>query len=161
MWGRQANPAVAACEPGPPRDPQCFRERTITTACVRGLLATTVVAAGLVAGPATGVAQADRVLLPDVTQVSETVDGWRFTLHMTELRVDAVPNLATSPFTKEGFVSAKVFATVEGAGDQSVNSGALVLGVQLGCQVNVSEGLTSVSTPRSTSSTSIPIPPPA
>lgn len=97
--------------------------------------------AGLAGGPATGVADAERFLLPDVTQVSDTVDGWTFTLTITEMRVDAVPNLATSPFTKEGFVTAKVVAAIEGAGNLSVNSGSLVLGVQLGCQVNVSEGL--------------------
>lgn len=93
------------------------------------------------AGVGTGVADAERLLLPDVAQFSDTVDGWRFTLTMTELRVDAVPNLATSPFTKEGFVTAKVAATIEGAGDVSVNSGSVVLGVQLGCQVNVGDGI--------------------
>ena len=98
-------------------------------------------AAGLVVTAGTGLAQAERVLLPDVTQFSDTVDGWRFTLTMTELRVDAVPNLATSQFTKEGFVTAKATATIEGDGELSVDSGYLVLGVQLGCQTNVSEGL--------------------
>ena len=122
-------------------DPKCLRERTITTVFVRALLASATVAAGLVGGPGTGEAEADRLVLPDVAQLSDTVDGWQFTLAMTELRVDAVPNLATSPFTKEGFVTAKVVATIEGAGDRSVDTGSLVLGVQLGCQVNVSEGL--------------------
>lgn len=113
----------------------------ITASFVRVLLAAAVVTGGMIGGPGTGIAAAERVVLPDVTQISDTADGWRFTLTMTELRVDAVPNLATSPFTKEGFVTAKVIATVEGAGDVSVNSGSLVLGVQLGCQVDVSEGL--------------------
>ncbi|MGK2865503.1 MAG: MspA family porin [Mycobacterium sp.] len=113
----------------------------ITTIFVRGLLTTAVVGAGLLGGPGTGVAGAERFVLPDVVQVGDTADGWRFTLTMSELRVDSVPNLATSPFTKEGFVTAKVTATVEGAGSLSVNSGTLVLGVQLGCQVDVSEGL--------------------
>ncbi len=113
----------------------------ITTVFVRGIIATTVVTGGMLGGPATGVADAERVSLPDVMQVSDTADGWRFTLTLTELRVDSVPNLATSPFTKEGFVTARVTATVDGVGDLSVNSGSLVLGVQLGCQVDVSEGL--------------------
>ncbi|AQA01338.1 hypothetical protein BVC93_01595 [Mycobacterium sp. MS1601] len=97
--------------------------------------------AGLIATTGTGVAQAERVLLPDVTQFSDTVDGWHFTVTLTELSVDAVPNLATSQFSKEGFVTAKATATVEGGGDLSVNSGYLVMGVQLGCQTDVSEGL--------------------
>lgn len=113
----------------------------ITTVFVRGVLATTVATGGLLGGPGIGVVEAERVSLPDVVQFSDTADGWRFTLTMTELRVDSVPNLATSPFTREGFVTAKVTATVDGAGDLPVNSGSIVLGVQLGCQVDVSEGL--------------------
>ncbi|AHC26386.2 MULTISPECIES: MspA family porin [Mycobacteriaceae] len=99
------------------------------------------IAAGLVVTAGTALAQAERLLLPDVTQFTETVDGWRFTLTMTELRVDAVPNLATSRFAREGFVTAKATATIEGDGEVSVDSGYLVLGVQLGCQTDVSEGL--------------------
>lgn len=121
--------------------PKGFKERTIGTVFVRGTLATAVAIAVLAAGPATGVAKAERFLLPDVSQVGDTVDGWTFTLTMTEMRVDAVPNLATSPFAKEGFVTAKAVAAIQGAGNLSVNSGSLVLGVQLGCQVNVGEGV--------------------
>ncbi|SDD44085.1 MspA protein [Mycolicibacterium neoaurum] len=107
---------------------------------MRAALSVTM-AAGLVVTAGTGLARAERLLLPDVSQSSNTVDGWRFTLTMTELRVDAVPNLATSQFAKEGFVTAKATATVEGDGAVSVDSGYLVLGVQMGCQTDVSEGL--------------------
>lgn len=121
-------------------DPGGSGRRTIISSYVRTVFAATMTAV-LMATAGTGVAQAERVLLPDVAQFSDTVDGWRFTLTMTELRVDAVPNLATSQFTREGFVTAKATATIEGEGDLSVNSGYLVLGAQLGCQTDVSEGL--------------------
>jgi hypothetical protein len=120
--------------------PRASGRRTITSCYVRTVLAAATTA-GLMATIGTGVAAADRLLLPDVAQFSDTVDGWRFTLTMTELRVDAVPNLASSPFSREGFVSAKATATIEGEGDLSVNSGYVVLGVQLGCQTDVGEGL--------------------
>lgn len=114
---------------------------TITIARIRRLFAVTSAMAVVSGGFGTAPAAAERVPLPDVTQFSDTVDGWRFSLTISELRVDAVPNLATSAFTKEGFVSANATATVDGVGDVSVNSGFIVLGVQLGCQVDVSEGL--------------------
>lgn len=127
--------------PSPACDVTNTGRRTICTTLIRTVAAAASATTVALSGLGAGFANAERLLLPDVTQFSDTVDGWRFTLTMSEMRVDAVPNLASSPFTKEGFVTAKATATIEGAGDLPVNTGSIVLGVQLGCQVDVSEGL--------------------
>lgn len=88
-----------------------------------------------------GTAAAEPIDLPDVAQTGETDDGWQFNLSMTEIRINAVPNLAATPFTKEGFVSGKVRVTIDGDGQVPVNSGFAILGVQLGCQIDVGDGL--------------------
>lgn len=104
------------------------------------LVATAVCSAALLTVGG-GTAAAEPVDLPDVAQFGDTDDGWRFNLSMTEISVNAVPNLAATPFTREGFVSGSVRAVIEGDGDVPVNSGFVILGVQLGCQVNLDEGL--------------------
>lgn len=90
---------------------------------------------------ASGAAAADPMMLRDLTQFRDTADGWHFTLSMTEISVNAVPNMAATPFTKEGFVSAKVQVTIDGQGAMPVNSGSVVLGAQLGCKVKLDEGM--------------------
>lgn len=90
---------------------------------------------------ASGIAAAEPVIIRDLNRSRDTVDGWRLALTMTEARINAVPNMAATPFTKEGFVSAKVQVNIEGAGRMPVNSGSLILGVQLGCKVKLDEGL--------------------
>jgi hypothetical protein len=89
----------------------------------------------------TAVAHAERIAVPDVVRTTTTVDGYRMTLAMTEARIDAVPNMAAAPLAKEGYLSARVTLAVEGEGGVPVNTGELVIGAQLGCQVDLSEGL--------------------
>ena len=48
--------------------------------------------------------------------------------------------MAATAFTREGFVTGKAAAAIDGNGAVAVNSGALVFGVQLGCQVDLTEG---------------------
>jgi hypothetical protein len=48
--------------------------------------------------------------------------------------------MAATAFNREGFVTGKAAATIDGNGEIPVNSGTLVLGLQLGCQVDLSEG---------------------
>lgn len=86
-------------------------------------------------------AHAEQVPVPDVVRTVTTIDGWQMTLAMTEARVDAVPNMAAAPLSKEGYLSARVTLTVDGSGAAPVNSGQLVIGAQLGCQTDLSEGL--------------------
>jgi hypothetical protein len=87
-----------------------------------------------------GVAAADPLLVADVTQAADTDDGWHLSAALTRMTINSVPNMAATAFTREGFVTGKAAATIEGNGAVPVNSGTLVFGLQLGCQVDLSEG---------------------
>jgi hypothetical protein len=84
-----------------------------------------------------GLAAADPLPVADVTQSD---DGWHLSAALTRMTVNSVPNMAATAFTREGFVTGKAAATIDGNGEIPVNSGTLVLGLQLGCQVDLSEG---------------------
>jgi hypothetical protein len=79
--------------------------------------------------------------LPDKIVNTVTDDGWSLDLAATELSANPVPNLATTAFTREGFVSAKVTGTITGSGDSAIKTGYVEQGLQVGCQVDVSSGL--------------------
>ncbi len=87
-----------------------------------------------------GVAAADPLPVADVTQSAETDDGWHLSVALTRMTINSVPNMAATAFTREGFVTGKAAAAIDGNGAVAVNSGALVFGVQLGCQVDLTEG---------------------
>jgi hypothetical protein len=87
-----------------------------------------------------GVAGADPVPVADVTQGADTDDGWHLTATLSRMAMNSVPNMAATAFTREAFVTGKVEATITGNGSVPVNSGTLVFGLQLGCQVDLSEG---------------------
>ncbi|WP_234391025.1 MspA family porin [Nocardia suismassiliense] len=105
-----------------------------TVACVAA--SSTVLLAGMWAG---GVAGADPVA--DKHRETVTDDGWTLAVTKTEENLDRYPNLASTMFTREGFVSLKAIAEVTGAGAAPVSAGSLALGYQIGCQVDVSTGL--------------------
>ena len=88
--------------------------------------------------PAT-VAHAEVVKVPDVVRQVTTIDGWQVTLSLTDARYDAVPNMANALLSKEGYLSGRVTLTVDGVGDHPINTGQLVVGAQLGCQVNCAQ----------------------
>lgn len=87
-----------------------------------------------------GSAAADPVA--DKSRVVTTRDGWQIRVTKTAENLDRVPNLAGTPFTREGFVSVEADADIVGHGRQPVRSGSVTLGYQIGCQVDVSNGLT-------------------
>ncbi|MEU4058431.1 MspA family porin [Rhodococcus qingshengii] len=89
----------------------------------------------------TGSASATPAALPDKFSSTVTDDGWTLDLAATKLSANPVPNLATTAFTREGFVSAKVTGTISGAGNSAVKSGYVEQGLQIGCQIDVSSGL--------------------
>jgi len=88
-----------------------------------------------------GGASATPTALPDKFASTVTDDGWTLDLAATKLWANPVPNLATTAFTREGFVSAKVTGTISGAGDSAVKTGYVEQGLQIGCQIDVSSGL--------------------
>ncbi|HEY6574472.1 MAG TPA: MspA family porin [Mycobacterium sp.] len=87
-----------------------------------------------------GVAMADPLPVADVTQSADTDDGWHLSAALTRMTINSVPNMAATAFTREGFVTGKAAATIDGNGAVPVNSGTLVVGLQLGCQIDLSEG---------------------
>ena len=86
------------------------------------------------------VAAADPLPVADVTQSADTDDGWHLSASLTRMTINSVPNMAATAFTREGFVTGKAAATIDGSGAVAVNAGTLVLGLQLGCQIDLSEG---------------------
>jgi MspA len=88
-----------------------------------------------------GVAAADPVPIADVTQSADTDDGWHLSASLTKMTLNSVPNMAATAFTREGFMTGKATANIDGNGKSAVNSGTLVLGAQLGCQIDLSQGM--------------------
>lgn len=80
--------------------------------------------------------------LADKARAVDTDDGWRLTVTKTAENLDRYPNLAATMFTREGFVAIKGVAEISGAGTVPVQQGTVSLGYQIGCQVDVSTGLT-------------------
>lgn len=107
---------------------------------VRGFLRTSAVVATLFVA-STAVAVAEPLPIADVIRSATTDDGWQLSAALTNMTINSVPNMAATAFTREGFVSGKASATIDGDGAVPVNAGTLVLGVQLGCQVDLSAGL--------------------
>jgi len=106
---------------------------------VRILFRSAVVATSLVVVSA-GVAHADPVPIADVSQSADTDDGWHVTASLSKITVNSVPNMAATALTREAFVTGEASAKIDGSGKSAVNSGELILGVQLGCQVDLSQG---------------------
>ncbi len=88
----------------------------------------------------TGVTAADPLPVADVSQSADTDDGWHLSAALSRMTINSVPNMAATAFTREGFVTGKALASIDGNGAVPVNSGTLVMGLQLGCQIDLSEG---------------------
>jgi hypothetical protein len=106
---------------------------------VRILLQAASVAVALVLLSA-GHAGADPQPVADVTQSADTDDGWHVSASLSKQSINSVPNMAATALTKESFVTGEASAKIDGDGKLAVNSGELILGVQLGCQVDLSQG---------------------
>ncbi|NQE93389.1 MspA family porin [Nocardia terpenica] len=108
--------------------------RTVTAAV--GALAGAAVFGAAAAGPAAADAVADKV------RTVTTEDGWNLTVTKTAENIDRAPSLDADPFTHEGFVSLKAVAEIGGEGGVPVTGANVSYGYQIGCQVDVSSGLT-------------------
>lgn len=95
--------------------------------------------AAVMGGVFSGVAGADPVA--DRTREVTTPDGWNVRIAKTDETLIREPNLAGSPFSREGFVSVTAVADVTGHGAKPVNSGSVTVGYQLGCHVDFSNGI--------------------
>ncbi|WP_406238589.1 MspA family porin [Nocardia sp. NBC_01009] len=98
------------------------------------------IATAAVIGLTAATATADQIA--DKSRVISTEDGWELRISKTAEDVQRVPNLAATPFSREGFVTLSAAADISGEGRVAVNAGAVQLGYQIGCQADVSNGLT-------------------
>ena len=101
------------------------------------------VAAGAVVVGTCGVASAEPTKLESKSDSKTTDDGWVLGVSATELSANPVPNLAASRFTREGFLSSKTTGTITGSGTAAVRTGYIEQGLQVGCAVDVSSGVTA------------------
>lgn len=96
-----------------------------------------LVAVGLVTACGSGAAQADTfVPLPDGDQSLATAIGVPVDVNRTDEHAVISPSLAGNPLSRTAAMSATVYATAPGATEGSLETGYL-----LGCQVDLSGGL--------------------
>jgi len=81
-----------------------------------------------------------------VTQYKD-FDGWRLHLSIDNITIESVPNMAATPTTREGFVTATVTEEIGptnagGATEEAgLTGGSLELTAVTGCQWDASSGL--------------------
>ncbi|WHU46508.1 MspA family porin [Gordonia sp. L191] len=71
-----------------------------------------------------------------------TDDGWRVTAIKSQEQVRSVPPLNQSSWTREGFLSLKGEAAIGGTGAVPIQSGTVAAGFQIGCNTDVTSGVT-------------------
>ncbi len=97
-------------------------------------VAVTALLGALAAGPAAA--------SPDTRRQVRTDDGWVISIRKTGESVNSYPNLARSPWTREGFTTLKAVGEITGQGRAPVRSADVTTGYQIGCNTDVSSGIT-------------------
>ena len=118
-------------------------------------VAAAAVAVGAVAGPGTAAA----ATFPDHHMSKTTADGWRVTAIKADEKVRSVAPLNQSPWTREGFLSLRGEGRITGAGRTPVSAGTITTGFQIGCNTDVTSGITLGITAGPTAQMSISWPP--
>ncbi|QIS02324.1 hypothetical protein F5X71_08315 [Nocardia brasiliensis] len=90
--------------------------------------------------PAAGVGFAEPGI--DKAQTMQSPEGWEISIAKTEETLDAVPPLNAAAFSREAFLSVTASATIGGQGTTPVRAGVIAAGVMIGCNTDVSPGLT-------------------
>ncbi|MGL6234760.1 MAG: MspA family porin [Segniliparus sp.] len=90
----------------------------------------------------TGSAPALAQGLPDTVLNDVTEDGWEMVVETLDEEVNPVANLADTAFTREGFVQLSGVGKILGQGKYPVTAAELTIGYQIGCQIDVSQGIT-------------------
>jgi hypothetical protein len=70
-----------------------------------------------------------------------TVDGWVLSVSLADESINTVPNLAGAQNSREAFVTLSARADIGGQGANPITAGSFEAGYQVGCQVDVSQGL--------------------
>ncbi|ADG96587.1 MspA family protein [Segniliparus rotundus DSM 44985] len=80
--------------------------------------------------------------LPDTVLHDVSEDGWEMVVETLDEEVNPVANLADTAFTREGFVQLTGVGKILGKGKYPVTAAELIIGYQIGCQIDVSQGVT-------------------
>lgn len=78
----------------------------------------------------------------DQTISKTTDDGYRLSVTKSAEALDSVPPLNQSPWTREGFLSLKGLVDIGGTSGVPVTAGTVSTGVQVGCNTDVTSGIT-------------------
>ena len=106
-----------------------------------GLIAgATVVAIGL-ALTTSATSWAEPVEMAPQSSQRTTIDGWHLSVALSGEVINAVPNLAGAQNSREAFMTLSAQANIDGSGSNPVTAANFVAGYQVGCQVDVSQGL--------------------
>ncbi|MFV8309443.1 MspA family porin [Mycobacteroides chelonae] len=106
---------------------------------VRAVTLTLLGTALIAATPA--IARADITGMAPQSSQRTTVDGWNLALALSGESINAVPNLASAQNSREAFVTLSAEATIGGTGGNPVSAANFTAGYQVGCQIDVSQGL--------------------
>lgn len=93
---------------------------------------------------ATAHAQVSSTAPVSVTKVTQ--DGWQVTAVKGAERVRSVPPLNQSPWTREGFFTLTSSGVIAGKGKQKVTTATVKSGFEIGCNTDVSEGISPSDT---------------
>ncbi len=126
---------------------------------VRRRVVSGVVAAAVMVGLAAGAGTAAPATFPDHQVSKTTADGWRVTAIKADEEVRSVAPLNQSPWTREGFLSLRGEGRITGAGRIAVSAGTVTAGFQIGCNTDVTSGITLGVTAGPTAQMSISWPP--
>jgi hypothetical protein len=88
-----------------------------------------------------GAARADVAPMAPQTRSRTTVDGWMLSVSLSGESINAVPNLADAQNSREAFVTLSADAHIDGSGSHPITAGSFVAGYEVGCQIDVSQGL--------------------
>ncbi|PWD41507.1 histidine kinase [Gordonia paraffinivorans] len=119
--------------------------------------AAAAVAFGVTSGAA--IADAGPSSFADRSVSKHTADGWRITAVKAQEKVRSVRPLNQSPWTREGFLSLRGEGRIGGAGRVAVSAGTVSAGFQIGCNTDVTSGVTLGMTAGPTAQMSISWPP--
>jgi hypothetical protein len=100
----------------------------------------TALLVGLLAAVGSPSAHAEPVDMTPQHYSKATRDGWNLNISIEGERINSVPNLAAAANSREAFVTLSATATATG-GTTPITDSAFIIGYQLGCQTDVSNGL--------------------
>ncbi|WP_234881107.1 MspA family porin [Mycobacteroides salmoniphilum] len=91
---------------------------------------------------ATSAVTANAQGLSDSNLLDRTEDGWGIEVSTLDEEVNPVPNLAATAFSREAFVQFTGVGKINGQGSNPVTSASVTIGYQMGCQIDLSQGIT-------------------